>query len=185
MSKDDIWNNPWGHHVSSIDAHLQGKALESKAFRSMRDLTDQGRDENALPLPAEAGTRVSFVVNIGSVLTYDKIPESDGTVVMVRTAEGDTTFQGDMVFVKFDDGLFIPVHRHHLRVATTTKKQASAFVLRLTGPGLGDLTDLFASSERTSDLVRKSTKDLWSFEDQGGEFVISRLFDADGEPLKG
>jgi hypothetical protein len=33
-------------------------------------------------------------------------------------------------------------------------------------------------------LVHKSTQDLWSIKNQGGEFIIERLFQ-DGTPVKG
>ncbi len=48
---------------------------------------------------------------------------------------------------------------------------------------LGDLTDFLKVANGT--LVHKSTKDLWSFnKDADGNFLVSRLFDDEGEPLK-
>jgi len=34
------------------------------------------------------------------------------------------------------------------------------------------------------ELVHKATKDLWSFREDGGQFVIERLFNDSGDPLK-
>lgn len=34
-------------------------------------------------------------------------------------------------------------------------------------------------------LVNKSTRDLWAIQKDGEEFVIARLFQDDGQPLKG
>jgi len=49
---------------------------------------------------------------------------------------------------------------------------------------LGDLTDFMKVSE--GKLVHKSTKDLWSVaKDAEGMFVVERLFDDAGEPIKG
>lgn len=48
---------------------------------------------------------------------------------------------------------------------------------------LGDLTDFFKVAEDT--LIHRSSRDLWSFRQDGGDFVIERLFDGTGEPLKG
>jgi len=102
---------------------------------------------------------------------------------MVRTAEGDqTTFQG-YVFVKFDDGRFMQMHPEHLRLASSNNKRASAYVRRV--GSLGDLSGFLSSgSTDSSELVHKATKDLWSFEQTNGGFVISRLFDDTGNPLK-
>lgn len=48
---------------------------------------------------------------------------------------------------------------------------------------LGDLTDFLKVASGA--LVHKSTKDLWSYsKDADGNFLVSRLFDGDGEPLK-
>ena len=48
---------------------------------------------------------------------------------------------------------------------------------------LGDLTQFLKVADGT--LVHKSTKDLWSFnKDADGNFLVSRLFDDEGEPLK-
>jgi len=41
-----------------------------------------------------------------------------------------------------------------------------------------------ASSGNNDELVHKATKDLWSFHQDGDNYVIERLFDETGEPLK-
>jgi len=49
---------------------------------------------------------------------------------------------------------------------------------------LGDLTDFLKSAD--GKLIHKSTNDLWSYnKDADGNFLVSRLFDDEGEPLKG
>jgi hypothetical protein len=181
---DDFWNElllgQQSKTASSLDSHLSGMNVDNSA---MRLLTDDGRAAAGLALPASAGTRVKFVTNIGSVLSYPDPPssETEGTVVMVRTAEGDLTSQGGMVFVKWDDGRFMAMDREHLRGASA-HKMASSFVKRTSS--LGDLTGFLAYGS-SNELVHKATKDLWSFEQgDGGEFVISRLFAETGEPLK-
>ena len=37
---------------------------------------------------------------------------------------------------------------------------------------------------RVEELVHKATKDLWSFKKDGDNYVIERLFDESGNPLK-
>jgi len=185
MSQDDFYSSiNLSPGTDQLDGHIQGRSVEGSYYTSMQGLTESGREKNALPLPVQAGTRVSFIHNLGSVLSYQYVPDEglEGTVIMVRTADGDCTYQGDNVFVKWDDGAFLPTHRHHLRAAgNLSQKQASSFVIRTST--LGDLSALFAASDKSSELVHKSTKDLWSFEEDDGEFVISRLFDDSGEPL--
>lgn len=49
---------------------------------------------------------------------------------------------------------------------------------------LGDLTQFLKRAD--GKLVHKSTNDLWSYsKDADGNFLVSRLFDDNGEPLKG
>jgi hypothetical protein len=170
--------------ASSLDAYLSARE-EELANSGLRSLTDKGRAANAFHVPAEAGTRVAFMTNIGSVLSYADPPPSDaeGTVVMVRTAEGDQTGMDGMVFVKFDDGRFMAMHPEHLRAASPNRKVAGGFVRRV--GSLGDLSGFLRWGSDDNELVHKATRDLWRCEtDQSGGFVISRLFDDTGEPLK-
>lgn len=49
---------------------------------------------------------------------------------------------------------------------------------------LGDLTQFLKRAD--GKLVHKSTNDLWSYsKDADGNFLVERLFDDEGEPLKG
>lgn len=154
----DFWNDLTHGYInattSAIDEHLKN-AEDS----SMRALTDKGRMDMALALPAKEGTRVSFETNIGSVLTYPDPPNPGtlGTVVSVRTPEGDSTTMGDMVFVKWDDERLLTIDRRHLRLA------------RIRVSNLGDLTDFmrFGGDDKSSELIHKSTKDIWSIAEDG------------------
>jgi len=171
--------------ASSLDAYLQDRSSRGIG-EDLRGLTDRGRAAAALPTPVPVGVRVSFITNLGSVMAYADPPpsEAQGTVVMVRTAEGDQTGMGEMVFVKFDAGHFMAVHAEHLRRASPNRKVASGFVRRVAN--LGDLTGFLRwGAEDDNELVHHATKDLWSFDTTSeGDFVISRLFDDTGEPLK-
>ena len=73
--------------------------------------------------------------------------------------------------------IFCLVHAEHLRLAKRGKK---AFRVA----SLGDLTDFLKTAE--GKLIHKSTNDLWSYsKDADGNFLVERLFDDKGEPLKG
>lgn len=173
-----------GTTASSLDVYLQGRE-EQLANKGLRSLTDQGRAANAFQLPATVGARVAFITNIGSVLQWSDPPTdgSEGTVVMVRTGDGDQTSFNGLVFVKFDNGQFLQVDPEYLRSAVSNTKFASSFTRRVSN--LGDLSGFLRWGSEENDLVHKATRDLWSFETTNkGEFVISRLFDDTGEPLK-
>lgn len=184
--EDELYGglNLGAKEASSLDQYLQNRE-ETLANSGLRSLTDQGRAANALSLPADAGTRVAFVTNIGSVLQYTDPPEdgAEGTIVMVRTAEGDQTSLNGFVFVKFDNGRFLQVDPEFLRPSSGGTKFASNFTRRVSS--LGDLSGFLRWGSDDNELVHKATRDLWSFETTPqGDFVISRLFDDSGEPLK-
>jgi hypothetical protein len=174
-----------GRVSTSLDSYLGGRDLEGDHFNSVRLLSDTGRSKAALELPIKAGTRVTFMNNLGSLLSYENPPnhKMEGSVVTVRTADGDTTYHEDRVFVLWDDGVFRPIHREHLRRAAGNKKRASN--VRMVMANLGDISMFFNSADNNSgDLVHKATEDLWSLDKDGDSYVLSRLFDDDGEPLK-
>lgn len=155
-----------------MDAHLSGNT-------TVQDYV-LGRTASMGSTPS--GTRVAFDGKLSSLLAYSEPPERGdmGTVVMVRTAMGDTTEHDGLVFVKFDGGRFMGVHRAHLVAAPTTIRKAHAVRMNVTA--MGDLTDFLKSAGE--DLIHKSSKDLWKLSKTDGEFVIERLFDETGNPLK-
>ena len=167
----------------SLDFFLsEGESLEGKQSSSMRKLTDQYKNTNCLQLPVDSGKRVSFIGNLGSVLSYKNppAPNSLGTVVTVRTAYGDSTTHEGMVFVKWDTGEFGSYLPSHLFPSNT--KQAQSTKYRCSN--FSDLSALFASSNKEGELIHKATQDLWSFKQTDDGFLIERLFDDTGSPLK-
>lgn len=201
----DLWDNLMHGHAnltapSAVDRHLSGRSLGA-SFESVRHLTDRAREASALRLPVQAGTKVSFTGSLGAVLSMESPPakEAVGTVVNVRAAGGNVTSHDGKVFVKWADGRFLPVHAEFLRKAEDQArgKHAATATSDPTDPAgripvaqtrirvasLGDLTNFLKVADQT--LVHKSTKDLWSFsKDADGEFVVERLFDDNGSPLK-
>jgi hypothetical protein len=177
-------------HNTVITAYLQENP---DAQTTMTDLTDRGRASKAVPADIPAGSRVAFITNLGSVMLYPNPPErgSVGTVVKVRTSSGDSTCHNDFVFVKWDDGHFLPTHREHLRLSAEklSHRYRKGFTTRTYDrfivAGLGVLGDeFFVSASSGTDLVHKATKDLWSVSKGDEGYVIERLFDDTGEPLK-
>ena len=172
---------------SSIDTVLQDRTLGDGGTQSVRALTDAMRLSKALPLPQEAGTRVRFIANLGSVLTYDDIPGCgvEGTVVTVKSADGNVTHHEGRALVLWDDGKFRPILAEHLRLSSVAVKTASSY--RMVVADLGDISSMFVtagSGKDADELVHKATKDLWAVRKDGKKFVIERLFDDTGKPLK-
>jgi len=183
---EDFWADMGNAFVvdSAIETHLQGRTLQGSSTTAMRELTDASRAAAALPLPVAAGTRVQFVSNLGSLLTYDDAPAAglEGSVVLVKTGAGKTTSLDENVFVVWDDGQFRSIQAEHLRLASTVKRTARNF--RVVVSNLGDLSGFFTVAGQADELVHKATKDLWSLKKDGGNFVIERLFNENGKPLK-
>lgn len=163
--------------AASIDEHLGHRRTSTE---SIRNLADEVRKASGLSLPVAAGTRVAFRGNLGALLSYDSPPEAgaEGEVVMVRSASGDITAAEGLVFVKWDSGAFLPVHREHLRAANPIPQPS--FSKRVAS--IGDLSDFMKAAG--DDLIHKATKDLWSMRKEGDGFVIERLFKDTGAPLK-
>ena len=122
----DFWTKLLtGHTLSNtknaLDQHLAPSLVSGKAvgkdFENVRSLTDRHREAHALRLPVSAGTKVSFTGGLGAFLAYEDSPKKGmtGTVVNVRSANGDITHHEGKVFVDWEDGKFRSVHAEHLR----------------------------------------------------------------------
>lgn len=183
---DEFWNEMGGVYTvpEAVDRIIQGKTLEGSSTTALQELTDIGRAAAALPLPQPAGVRVRFTSNIGSFLTYPDPPEggAEGSIILVKTGAGKTTSLDGNVFVLWDDGKFRSIRAEHLRFATTIRRTAGNF--RRIVSYLGDLSDFFRVAGQSDELVHKATQDLWALKKDGGNFVIERLFNEDGKPLK-
>jgi len=159
--------------------------LGRAATSPMRDLTTYGKLETDFGPGVKAGTRVAFADEMEAILSYPNPPEpgTEGTVVVVRAAGGDSTFSDGRAHVKWDTGDFGAIRFEHLVFPKSGNKKASAaFAMRF--GNFGDLSLLFGATEGPDELVHKATKDLWSFKKDGEDYVIERLFNEGGGPLK-
>lgn len=166
---------------SSLDLFLSDSFDELQM--GLASLTDAGRQASSLSLPVASGTRVAFKYNTGSVLTYESIPDKGvcGTVILVKTSSGATTCVNDHVFVKWDDGHFRSIHINHLKKSNILSKKA--FNITFETVDFNKIAFNFEAAT-ADELIHKSTKDLWRLKKSKDKFVIERLFDEKGEPLK-
>lgn len=158
------------------------KEAGGEYFSQVAGLTDKYKEANAIYEHPEAGTKVRFMANIGSVLSYEDIPDPDevGVVVAVRSAGGDVTEHNGYVFTKWADGKVLPIDARHLRFVEGPSTKTASTQRRVAS--LGDLEGFLKVSSDT--LVHKATRDLWSLKQDGSDFIIERLFQDNGEPLK-
>jgi len=151
-------------------------------FLSNRSKKATPRMVGPRPVVYSAGVQVRFAGGLESALSYANPPEAGrcGTVVLVRTASGDTTTIGDYVFVRWEgEEEARLIKKGHLIAGSSTEKIANTMSMRLST--VGDLSDFVRHGE---DLVHKATRDLWALRKEGDDFVIERLFQEDGNPLK-
>lgn len=159
-------------HTASMDAVLETK---------ISDLTDRKRAQSK---PLSEGTRVVAHTNNGVVIP-GQLPKAGtkGTVVAVKTANGDVTSLDGEVFVRFDGRDKIDrIDRTFLRVASMKVSSLEDHFIVLSGPSL---MASFADPSGENTLVHKSSQDLWSVKlSEDGSYDVERLFDDNGNPLK-
>lgn len=157
----------------AISQHLD----KSNVYR----LTNHYVKHNPLKDMLKSGARVSLCQSTGTLLTYDFIPDTGvlGTIIKVRTSEGDKISHEGRFFVKWDSGELSSVLPEHLELRT--QKLSSSVRMRISS-GL-DLSD-FMKSGSDNELVHKASRDLWKLSKDGEQVIIERLFDEEGEPLK-
>lgn len=180
-----------GHNAAGITDFFNDRALDSDYYKSVSDLMKKSAKDGRLFLdaPMASGTRVAFIGDLDSMLTYGNDFPADGlggAVVKVRAAAGDVTAEGQHVFVLWDDGKFRPVLARHMRLEPSKKRGKVGDKVRIVTSNLGDISSFFTrtASSKGGELVHKATKDLWSFRQEGGQYVIERLFDSTGTPIK-
>lgn len=190
----DLWDNVLTGDFTfgegdSLDAALGEDGAYLRFASSLPPEREPMTIDNWLGDEPRSGVRVAFQETLESLLCYQDFPspgigreQAEGTVVRIRTSSGDATSIGSRVFVQWDDGKLRMIDRRHLMPAASNRRVASNF--RRVVSNLGDLTGFFRGNQGT-DLVHKATQDLWSFRKDGEGYVIERLFDASGEPLKG
>jgi len=157
-------------------------------FESVRGLT-AGEPGSPCPTHPIAGLRVSFAGTMEAMLSYPDAPPpgTKGTIIEARTSGRKATSHEGMVFVKFDGHKEMAVVANHLVVSEQAKKKAKRKQASMTRRassidallGGGDFVKL---AEDT--LVHKATKDLWGLRQDVNGYVIERLFNDDGSPLK-
>lgn len=135
------------------------------------------------------GMRVAFTNTMEAMLSYGDAPPpgTKGTVLSARTDGRMATSHDGMVFVAFDGHKNMAVASQHLLVSEAQKKKAqrktASMVRRASSIDALLGGDEFVKLAEDT-LVHKATRDLWSLKQEPGGYVIERLFEDDGSPLK-
>lgn len=157
---------------SGFDAFLRGEEMND----SIPELDDT---RNGFPV----GSRVAFHATMQSLLTYPNSPNHGTVGYVVRVHDRIASTLPGNVWVKWDDGSFGMFQTKHVsRVASHRSRKA--FNISFSTESLEELSDEYMI-HTASTLVHKAKKDLWSFrKGEDGKYVIERLFDDSGEPVK-
>lgn len=171
---------------AAVESRIGGTEMGGAHYNSVRNLTDAGRRDNGIHLPVPAGTRVAFVLDAESAMSYAEPPppNAEGLVVSVKTArDGVVTSYDGKVYVKLAaTGKVMAIFAQHLREVRGSTRKAKAPGNKIRIASLGDLTGFLKLGNDT--LVHKATQDLWKLSKDSGGFVIERLFQDNGTPVK-
>lgn len=172
------------HEENPSDVPIHGRGVDGDYFSQVQGVTAAGRKKFALQLPSPAGTRVRFVSSMESLFSYDDVPGDRvlGTLITVKSAGGNVTSHEGSAFVMWDDGVFRAIRAEHLRVAKDPGKTAST--VRIATTDLNKIASMFGTTSSSDELVHKATQDLWSFRKDGDQYVLERLYNDTGKPLK-
>lgn len=187
--------------TASID-----NSIENTSIYSLTDHARKKKRATALP----AGIKVLANCNNGLV-PPQSLPKHAtlGEVVSVKTATGNTTELDDEVFVRWSGRSKIDrVAKEFLSLSLTRKTasymesnpevgfgpavmlnpEANIFTATsLEAISMEDFKQAFSMGQgKQADLIHKSAEDLWTIGvDDNGEYDIERLFEDNGQPLKG
>lgn len=156
-------------------------SMDSILNTSISDLTDKKRSSKLANIFTD-GMRVYVTTNNGLVIPSNvPMNGTKGTVISVKTANGDKTFLDGEVFVRFDGRNKVEkVSYQFLRKASVRVSNLDDFVFVQ-----GNTSMLHFAQQEDTQLVHKSSKDLWSVKlSEDGSYDVERLFDSEGNPLK-
>lgn len=150
----------------------------SNQLDSMDEFLSQGITKTA-GAKLSVGTRVKLSSSIESMLMYPNIGgDVFGTIVRPKR---DPSSQRT-AFVKWDNGdIFEMENRYLSRVG----EGINGNYIKLGGKlSNSTMSDFVKSTKTDGGVIHLSTNDLWGVRKQGSEFVLERMFDNNGFPIK-
>lgn len=169
-----------GIHAEHLRLAGQGKQASTKTA-------------SPLPQPGDVFEATSNYLDIAGMGQYNEsmvvrfFVQPDGSASVMKGNQ-PMTHKGGQLTPKAVESLFRRGSTRGLGMNTSlsdpriVRRGRQASVMRVAS--LGDLTQFLKRAD--GKLVHKSTNDLWSYsKDADGNFLVERLFDDEGEPLKG
>jgi len=165
MNNDDFWTklasgNTRTVLAGSMDAHLSGKSIDD-IFSSRAAFVEGVLRSSFLPDEVLDGTNLFLTAEKGKYIVHTRFQKWFASKYLAKAER------------VFEEMLLGKLPRHHSKMASAIRVAS-----------LGDLTQFLKRAD--GKLIHKSTNDLWSYsKDADGNFLVERLFDDEGEPLKG
>lgn len=180
------------HHDGRVFVKWDDGQLRTIRAEHLR-LAGQGKRAAALPQPGDIFEATSHYMDIAGMGQYDSamrmnfFVHPDGSASVMK-GDKPMTHKGGQLTAREVETLFRRGGTRGLGVNTSlsdpkiVRRGKKASVIRVAS--LGDLTQFLKRAD--GKLVHKSTNDLWSYsKDADGNFLVERLFDDEGSPLKG
>lgn len=164
-----------------------------KRYKKMASKQASTKTASPLPQPGDVFEATSNYLDIAGMGQYNEsmimrfFVQPDGSASVMKGNQ-PMTHKGGQLTPKAVESLFRRGSTRGLGMNTSlsdpriVRRGRQASVMRVAS--LGDLTQFLKRAD--GKLVHKSTNDLWSYsKDADGNFLVERLFDDEGEPLKG
>ena len=168
---------------SALDDLLAQRGEDPAARRRVARAAASGVQQ--VKPPGLYGQPVQVLPSVGFALSARRLPDpkARGSIVCVRVGRREVSAMGRQgFFTAWEDGKFLEMPPDLLaRVQGGKYDPALARRVASLDEVVGREFALSAASPQ--ELIHKATRDLWAFQNVGGQFQLCRLFDYDGNPL--
>lgn len=165
--------------ISSLDDLLPQNPATRRVARTIAR-------PGAVRPPGIFGLPVRLAPTMGYAFSTRRLPDprAQGSIVCVRTGRREVSAMGrEGFFTAWEDGKFLEVPPDFV-VRVANGKFDPALTRRVANLDSVVGKEFSLSATSPQELIHKATRDLWAFQDVGGQYQLCRLFDHDGTPLR-